>query len=296
MKMFKLAVIGTENSHAYAFCQLINLPNSDGIRLFPDCQVIYAYGYDQAANEALLKDCGVEKIADSLTEIASEVDGAMITSRDGKFHAEYARPFIEAGKPVFVDKPFTRDCEEALELVRFAKAKGVPLCGGSSLKYATEIKELKVVRESVGDEIANGFVAAPLNMENEYGGFWFYSSHLAEMCLEVFGYNPKSVLAVRRKDNICGVINYENYSVTYNYANHCGNAYTCAVYSEKTADCKMVCLDYIYERECNIFIEMLRTGKMEHSYEELIAPVYVLTAIKKAYETDQEVAIEFKEI
>ena len=47
---------------------------------------------------------------------------------------------ICAGKPVFVDKPFTTDIAQATELINAAKRKNVQLMGGSTLKFLPEVK------------------------------------------------------------------------------------------------------------------------------------------------------------
>ena len=40
-----------------------------------------------------------------------------------------------------------------------------------------------------------------------------------------------------------------------------------------------------YQHECESFTKMLRYGTQDHSYEELILPVYYLNAIEKSFET-----------
>jgi hypothetical protein len=57
-----------------------------------------------------------------------------------------------------------------------------------------------------------------------------------------------------------------------------------------------VSLDGIFQNECSVFVEMLRKGTMEHSYEQLIAPVLFLDAVKRSYETGEKVEIVYEEI
>ena len=46
---------------------------------------------------------------------------------------------------------------------------------------------------------------SPVNMNNPYGDFYFYSQHLVQVMIEIFGAFPLSVLAVEKD----GVINGE---------------------------------------------------------------------------------------
>lgn len=48
-----------------------------------------------------------------------------------------------------------------------------------------------------------------------------------------------------------------------------------------------------YEKECSAFVEMVRNGIMTHTYEELVAPVFYMNAVKEAYETGKKVDIRY---
>ena len=287
--MFRIGIIGTENSHAREFANIFNKPNEKGEYAYPDCRVTLVWGHYPEENERVVRECGAERVASGIEEMVENVDAVMITARDGKYHAEFARPFVEAGIPAFVDKPFCCDPAEALSLVRLAQEKGVPLSGGSSLKYAADIVALRDF--AAGKSIRSGHVAAPLMMVNEYSGFWFYSAHLAEMCMEVFGWRPARVLAVENNGSVNGIVTYGDYAVTVNFTNDCGSSYSAAVFAGEGSERRAVSLDGIFTAECAAFVNMLRTGKMAHSYEQLIAPVYFLDAVKRSYESGKAVDI-----
>ncbi len=298
MKKFKIGIIGTENSHAKQFCEIFNKPDENGKTAYPDCHVTFVYGDYPEESQKLVEQNIADAVANSIEEMVDSVDAVMITARDGKFHAKFSKPFIEAGIPAFIDKPFTTDAEEALDLVRLAKAKNLPLCGGSSLKYADTIQELKAVKESIGEKLRGGAMAAPLNFNNPYSGFWFYSSHLAEMCMEVFGWQPKSVTATENNQNVYAIVNYDNFSVNCSFLEHSYSSYSGAVFggSGSISEVKKVDVSNIFRLECEAFVDMLRTGKMTHSYEELIAPVFFIEAVKRAYETGKTIDILYQGI
>ncbi|MBR6772262.1 MAG: Gfo/Idh/MocA family oxidoreductase [Clostridia bacterium] len=280
--MFRIGIIGTENSHATDLARRLNLSED-----YPDCRVTLVWGHYPDENRRIARDFNCS-VAQNIDEMVENTDAVLVTARDGKFHAEFARPFIEAGKPAFIDKPFTVDVCEASELILLAKEKGVPLCGGSTLKYADAVEELKAYFAAAPENVLGGSVFAPVVMDSEYSGFFFYSPHLAEMTLEIFGYAPKAVTAVRNPSGVFATIDYGSFCV----ANHFGSGapdYCASVYSKSGSVVKAVDLSMIGAKNCEAFVNMLRTGRMPRTYEELLAPVKYLNAVKKAYETGTRV-------
>lgn len=77
-------------------------------------------------------------LAGNLEELISAVDGVIIHGCDWDTHVAKARPFIEAGKAVLIDKPFAgnrRDLETILQWTR----EGARITGGSSLPFCNEL-------------------------------------------------------------------------------------------------------------------------------------------------------------
>lgn len=283
--MFKVGIIGTENTHASAFMEIFkNDP------LYSDIEVVCVGGMYEESNKALQEKYGVEIVNDA-NEMVKKVDAVMITCRDGKYHAGYAMPFIKAGKPLFIDKPFTIDIEEAKQLVDLAKQTGSLMVGGSSVKSAYDVIMLENAVKTDPKAVRGGTLVAPVNMKNEYGGFFFYSSHLTEMCLRVFGKNPIAVTAKEFNDNVIAMVEYENYTISLQFV---GNSYVyfgqivnnSGVYS-RNIDISLTC-----RHECEEFADMLRNGKMAHSYEELILPVFFMNAIYQSFTTGKRVEIQ----
>lgn len=282
--MYKIGIIGSENSHAEAFIEIFRNDPS-----YSDIQVVCVGGIYEEENQRLRAKYGVE-IINTPEEMIGKVDAAMITCRDGKYHAGYAKPFLEAGLPLFVDKPFTVVAEEAFALVELAKAKNVPIVGGSSVKSSYDILLLKNVVERDKSKVKGGMLIAPLDMHNEYGGFYFYSSHLAEMCLNTFGYDPIAVTAKENNDNVVVMVEYESYTITLLFSANGGMYFGQVVTADKIY-AREVDISLIYQHECEQFADMLRRGKMKYSYQQLIKPVYLLNAIYKSYTTGERVQV-----
>lgn len=290
MVKYRIGLIGAENSHADSFARQINQPDENGVYLYPDCRITMVGGHYPEANQKLAETFQIDQVVEDYREMLGKVDAVAITARDGKYHLEFAKPFLEAGIPVFVDKPFTADVKEAEELIALAKKGGSPLCGGSCLKYSEDVQDFKKFVETTDLVVMGASLSAPMQLYSAHSGFYFYAAHLAEMTLEIFGYQPKSVTAVKHQDSVCCMVHYDNFTVTNHYKEQ-SKPYTAVMYATKYAEYRDVRYDNCEEMQCDEFVDMIRTGKMVYTYEQLVAPVYLMSAIIKSYETGTTVNV-----
>ncbi len=277
--MFRVGIIGSENSHALAFARIFNLSGN-----YDDIRVVAIYGEDEAASQKIHDLCGVEMMTPE--EMLGKVDAIMVTSRNGKFHVPYVRPFIEAGIPAFIDKPIANCGKEAEEIIALARAKGVPVMGGSSTKMVKDTMEMKAVADEMkaAGELIGGHVFAPVNMVNEYGNFYFYSSHLAEIVMTIFGYDPIAVTATRTETGVVATLEYEKFAVGMSYTEGAWK-YGATVLGKKNIAQKEIGISDGYEVEVNHFVHMLRTGEVPQCDHDIVHPVRLLNAIENAYTT-----------
>ncbi len=292
--MFRIGIIGTENSHAMAFSKILNLPDEHtGKILYPDARVVAVYGPDKEPAELVAKEAKVDCIVNSPEELIGKVDAVMLTSRKGSVHYGYAMPLIEKGIPMFIDKPFTIKPEEARALIAAAKKNGVPLTGGSGCKLAYDTLLLRnTVRDlKAKGEMITGCINFPADPDDGNDGFFFYASHLTEMALTVFGYDIRSVMAFEKNKSRVVVCRYDDYDVTFNYTKD-DHTYTAVIYAKSGNTVRYIDISLIYWHEVEHFIHMLRTGEMYQPYEELIKPVFVINAIEESVKTGREVAVE----
>ncbi len=287
MKKIRIAFLGTENTHVFAFCRILC-----GNPEYEDIEIVGAYGPEQEANDQLREAGYISYFAKSPDEFLGKVDAVVVTDRHGDLHYEYAMPYLKEGVHAFIDKPFTVDLAKAEEMFRVAKETGAMMCGGSSLRFIEEIRPLKRFVEK--NKVVCGHVAAPIDMVNEYGGFYFYAQHLVEMLQTVFGPKVRSVLARASKpeDNRVSVIfSYDDFDVVGTYTS--SYTYAARVMGEKE------CLDvhtvgsisYVFAYEVAELVKMLRTGKRPVDDETMIRPVRILHAIEESFRTGKEVTL-----
>lgn len=79
----------------------------------------------------------IPNIVERPEDVIGKVDAVLVATDKGFEHVERARPFIEAGIPVFVDKPL---CDNRADLAQFSKwvAEGKPLISSSCMRFAKE--------------------------------------------------------------------------------------------------------------------------------------------------------------
>ena len=117
--MKKIAILGCENSHADAFLKAIR-ENEE----FGNIEVVGVYSVELEEAQKLQEKYGVAILSD-YADAVGKVDGVVITARHGDNHYKYAKPYIESGIPMFIDKPITNSEEEAVTFMRALRDGGV---------------------------------------------------------------------------------------------------------------------------------------------------------------------------
>ena len=289
--MFKIAILGCENSHADSF---LNGIIKEG--RYPDVEVVGVYSNEPEALERMKNNFGVY-CASSYDEFVGKVDGIMITARDGANHYKYAKPYISYGIPMFIDKPITCDVAEAKEFMRELKANGCRVTGGSTCVHAPLITELsEFVKSTPADKVYGGFLRAPISMNNAYGGFFFYAQHLTEVMMKIFGYYPKSVVTDYHSTMTTVLVKYEDRSVCAEYID---GVYKYSAFVSTDTGVKggeyPVTSD-LYVHELDSFYKLLHGDAGRVDLKEFIAPVALISAIEKSIRTGKEVEVEAVDI
>lgn len=83
-------------------------------------------------------------------DVIGHVDAVVIATDDGNDHVRRARPFVEAGLPVFIDKPMATDLDELRQFVKWQR-EGKVLLSTSGMRYAPEMKLDDAQRGYLGD-------------------------------------------------------------------------------------------------------------------------------------------------
>lgn len=290
--MYRVGLLGTENSHAMAFAKTLNLPDENtGERLYPDFQVVACYAFEKEPSEAIRQACGSGiVIVENPTQMVSLVDCAMITSRDGKYHKDLAMPFLQAGMPCFIDKPFTVSVEDTRALLDVIEQNNLLVTGGSGCKFVPQLEEM-AAEIKAGDigEVASAVFSFPGDRTSEYSGIFFYGQHLVEMVIKVFGDGIRSVCCFENNGHITALARYDALDVVMNFAP--SNKYLAVAYGKKGNIVKELDISGIYPAEVENFVKMVREGKTPVPLSDIVLPVYVLNAMEQSLKSGREVAL-----
>ena len=191
-KVFRLGFIGTDTSHVPAFTSLFNDPNAEG--LYQKFQVVAAYKGGMIDNQFswshidkyydAVAPKGV-KLYSSIEEMLPNVDGILLESVDGRPHLEEARLVIEAGKPMFVDKPMAGNLWEVCELFRLAEEHNVPIFSASSLRYSADMQRVR--NEKPDGETLGVDAWSPCELNEHHPDFYWYGIHGVETLFTMMG-------------------------------------------------------------------------------------------------------------
>ena len=110
--MIRLGILDFDTSHVVEFTKRINHKGIDKDQWVDGAEVTLGCpGESQLAPERIpgfkkeMENLGVP-LVDKPADLIGKVDGVLVESLEGGVHLERAKPFLEAGLPCYVDKPF----------------------------------------------------------------------------------------------------------------------------------------------------------------------------------------------
>lgn len=190
--MIRIGLVDFDTSHVIAFTQRLNQVDIgpehhvDGARVvagWPGDSVIMPERIPGYAEQ--LRGYGIT-LVERPEDLLGQIDAVMIESQQGARHRERARPFLEAGLPTFVDKPFAANADDADALIALARKHNAPLMSCSALRYDPTVQEALGRRAALGQIVsADVWSSAALHEGNP--GYLHYGIHGVEMLYTLMG-------------------------------------------------------------------------------------------------------------
>lgn len=165
--MLRLGVLGFSegNGHPFSFSSILNGFSVEALRTAGwggiadylrardaseigtlDARVTHVWTQDADLSKAIAAASRIDNVVQSPLEMLSAVDGVMILRDDPESHYALAMPFVEAGLPVFIDKPLTLEAGPLSRLGEAVAAGKVFSVAG--LRFA---RELDAARTAISD-------------------------------------------------------------------------------------------------------------------------------------------------
>ncbi|MBQ4518759.1 MAG: Gfo/Idh/MocA family oxidoreductase [Clostridia bacterium] len=286
--MIRIGMIGSDggvqSGHAIGLCRILNNGNH------PDVTITGIFGDNEEETRAIAEEQNIPFIAKTPEELVGKVDAVMIMPRDGGKHLAYAKPFLEAGIPMFVDKPFTCSVHDAEEFVALAQKSGSLLCGGSYVKYASVLAEIREQVDTTEEMIMSGYVSFPIQLQSPHGGMHFYSHHIIGCMLKAFGHDVEAVSASLVNGKLVAIAHYKKFPVIMNYASSYSGLHAGVYFDISPAIMKPLDYEGYDEKQCDLFLDMVRTGKGDET-EELLLSVKISCAVEEAMKTGKTIRL-----
>ena len=270
-----LGIIGCQSKHAEFFGEIFNKQ-----KLFNGFSVDYICPVDEPQRlPYVLGLTDIPHVCDSAAELIQRSDAVLVCTRRGETHLEYAGSAMRAGKPVFTDKPFTADVQQAAELVALSRKLNIPLTAGSTICFTPDAVGIKKQIAEAGCAILQ-YKADP---DSEFGGYSFYGSHLTDLCSMWFD-GAVAVSALRNGKNVTSTVEYPDRQVVLLSALEAdrpqvtalgANAFSLLINDEPCYRCGM-----------EAFVAAMR-GKTVMRFDRLVESVKILCAINKSLESGE---------
>lgn len=159
MKELRLGIIGMSegNGHPYSWSAIFNgyepaimaecpfpaIPDYLSRHEFPrdaieGAKVTHIWTQDRQISEHIAAASRIAEVVDRYEDMAREVDAVLLARDDAETHAAFAAPFLDAGLPIYIDKPLALSVADAKAIYARQKRTGqIFTC--SALAYAREL-------------------------------------------------------------------------------------------------------------------------------------------------------------
>jgi len=107
----------------------------------PGAQVTHIWTDEPSEARAVAAAARIPHVVERMEDVIGQVNAVIIATDDGADHVRRARPFVEAGLPIFVDKPLATTREELAQFIAW-KESGARILSSSGMRYAPELAAL----------------------------------------------------------------------------------------------------------------------------------------------------------
>jgi predicted dehydrogenase len=281
-KPLRIGIIGAENSHTVEYGKLFNINKK-----FPGVEVLYVWGEtDEFAKNAATQG-GIPNIVKDPLEMMGKIDALIVDHRHAKYHLPAATPFVKAGIPSFIDKPFCYRVSEGKEFLAIAESLGVPVTSYSTVAHSDSTFNIRKQVELM-DAIKQLVMYGPADINSPYGGIFFYGIHGIQTLMYIFGDDIVKARITRNGNNTSASLAYANEmlaTIIFTNLYYGWNIY--AETKQGITELKSGVEETDPPRCYTDMVEMFRTGKEPRSHESILKCVAILEALEKSVKDEK---------
>lgn len=202
MKPLKLGILGMSegNGHPYSWAAIFNgynprimaecpfpiIPDYLSKQKFPadaltGATVTHVWAQSRDIANHIAQGSLIEHVVDDYHEMIGHIDGVLLARDDAQNHLEMSKPFLQAGLPVYIDKPIALSLQELENIFSHSQYDG-QIFSCSALRYAQEL-QIDGDRADLGD-ISHIHATVPKKWDT-------YAVHIIEPVLMAIGADSK---------------------------------------------------------------------------------------------------------
>ena len=145
-----------------------------------DMVMTHVWDIDTSASRTFAEDHAGLQIVDNYAAMVGQVDGIILGDHDSCLHFRHLiQPYLEAGVPVFLNRPFALSMTDAHDIVDLSRRTGTPIMTGSTLEFAPEVHSLRRDLATIG--AIRGCVAA--NSTSDYSTHGIHGPLFVHACI-----------------------------------------------------------------------------------------------------------------
>jgi predicted dehydrogenase len=238
----------------------------------PAAKVTHIWSQDVALTAQIAKSANIANTVANYQDMIGEVDAIILARDDAEGHREIAKPFIDAGIPIFIDKPLC-STQDDLDYFTAEIAKGKLIMSCSSMRYAAECMIAKTDLPSLGK----------IELITAVGKKdWIkYGVHMLEAIFSILD-DPKpiSVINSGKPDAAVVTINFENgLPVVINLFMDISGTFQLSIFGQQNWKLYEVKNSYAMFRDNIIeFIRSVQEGRARLDFNKTIQIIKVLMA------------------
>lgn len=285
--MIKFGLLDFDTSHAVEFTKRLNQRGIDKDQFVDGGKVVIGCpGESKLSPERIAGYTDEMKkfevpLVDKPTDMIGKVDAMLIEAVDGSVHYERAKPFLEAGIPCFVDKPFACSVSDARKMIDLAAKKKLPLFSSSSLRFSPELVEF--VSDPKHGKILGALAYGPASLHERNPGFFHYGIHAVEVLYTLMGPGCETVTCVSDKGSDVATGHWKDGRIASIRGVRAGAAdYGAVAFTEKRVAQVPIGTKYIYRELLKKVVETFTTGKPPIDISETLEIVGFIEAAFKS--------------